>query len=117
MIPKKKLYASLVTWGGVYLVFGVVFGLNFEIGVLINVFLAVIAASIALKSFVTGIALVGINSVSAMCTLYFYCNFLEGTSCRFNPFILGSFTFVMFFALWLILRLGVCMPDSVRTGK
>jgi len=117
MIPEKKIYASLVTWGGVYLVFGVVFGLNFEIGVFINVFLAVIAASIALKSFVTGIALVGINSASAMCTLYVYCNFLEGTSCRFNPFVLGSFTLIMFFALWPILRLCVYMPGSVRSGK
>jgi hypothetical protein len=102
MIPENKLFMNYVAWGIVYIIGGIVFGLNFYLGLYINAFLVLLAAAIAVRKFIFGATLSGLNMLSAIITLYIYCSLSSDISCERNPYILTSFTPVLFLPVWFV---------------
>jgi hypothetical protein len=115
MIPKKKLYSNYFAWGLMFAVVGVLYGINFRLGLYFNVFLALFAASIAVRSFIFGASLAVVNMAAAVITLLINCSLNNNQSCNSNPFILGSFTPLLSFALWLVLFGCAKFTKTVRS--
>lgn len=115
MIPKRKLIANYIAWGVVYAIAGVIYGLIFHLGIYINVFLALLAASIAVNKFLFGASLAVINMTSTVITLLIYCSISTNQSCKSNPIILGSFTPVIAFMIWLILFGSAKFTKTIRS--